>query len=128
MASIWSATTAARGACWARQRAGTSSAAASIVRVIGVFISAIRGSLAVGRYWTLVPFLLVAALARGQAVTSLDAELKPWTGDFDGMLENRTVRVLVPYSRTLYFNDKGAQRGLVADGIKDFEIYLNKKY
>jgi membrane-bound lytic murein transglycosylase MltF len=34
----------------------------------------------------------------------------------------------VPYSRTLYFNDKGAQRGLVADAIKDFEIDLNKKY
>ena len=81
-----------------------------------------------GRYWTLVPFLLVAAAARGQAVTSLEAELKPWTGDFDGMLEHRMVRVLVPYSRTLYFNDKGAQRGLVADAIKDFEIYLNKKY
>jgi membrane-bound lytic murein transglycosylase MltF len=82
----------------------------------------------VRRYWTLVPFLLFAAVARGQGVTSLDAELKAWSGDFDGMLENRTVRVLVPYSRTLYFNDKGAQRGLVADGIKDFEIYLNKKY
>ena len=38
------------------------------------------------------------------------------------------VRVLVPYSRTLYFNDKGAQRGLVADALKDFEVYLNKKY
>ena len=76
----------------------------------------------------MVPFLFLAAAARGQAVTSLDAELKPWTGDFDGMLENRTVRVVVPYSRTLYFNDKGAQRGLVADAIKDFEIYLNKKY
>jgi len=44
------------------------------------------------------------------------------------MLERRLVRVLVPYSRTLYFNDKGAQRGLAADSIKDFEVYLNKKY
>jgi membrane-bound lytic murein transglycosylase MltF len=44
------------------------------------------------------------------------------------MLERRLVRVLVPYSRTLYFNDKGAQRGLVADSLKDFEIFLNRKY
>ena len=80
------------------------------------------------RYWTLVPFLLLAAAARGQALTSLEAELRPWTGDFDGMLEHRAVRVLVPYSRTLYFNDKGAQRGLVADAMKDFEVYLNRKY
>jgi len=51
-----------------------------------------------------------------------------WQGDFDGMLERRTVRVLVPYSRTLYFNDKGAQRGLVADSLKEFEVFLNRKY
>ena len=38
------------------------------------------------------------------------------------------VRVLVPYSRTLYFNDKGAQRGLVADALKDFEVYLNRHH
>ena len=61
-------------------------------------------------------------------VTGLDADLKPWSGDFDGMLERRMVRVLVPYSRTLYFNDRGTQRGLVADSLKDFEIFLNKKY
>ncbi|HVJ22478.1 MAG TPA: transglycosylase SLT domain-containing protein [Burkholderiales bacterium] len=80
------------------------------------------------RYWTLVPSLVLSAAAHGQAVTSLESELKLRTGDFDAMLEQRMVRVLVPYSRTLYFNDKGAQRGLVADAIKDFEIYLNKKY
>ncbi|HEX7292570.1 MAG TPA: transporter substrate-binding domain-containing protein, partial [Conexibacter sp.] len=44
------------------------------------------------------------------------------------MLERRVVRVLVPYSRTLYFNDRGAQRGLTADTLRDFEIHLNKKY
>ena len=59
---------------------------------------------------------------------ALDTELQPWTGDFDGMLERRVVRVLVPYSRTLFFNDKGAQRGLLADELKDFEIFLNKKH
>jgi hypothetical protein len=35
---------------------------------------------------------------------------KPWTGDFDAMLERRVIRVIVPYSRTLYFNDKGQKR------------------
>jgi membrane-bound lytic murein transglycosylase MltF len=75
--------------------------------------------------------LLCITAAQAQprpALTALDAELQPWKGDFDGMLERRVVRVLVPYSRTLYFNDKGAQRGLVADSLKDFEVFLNRKY
>ena len=59
---------------------------------------------------------------------ALDTELIPWTGDFDGMMERRVVRVLVPYSRSLFFNDKGAQRGLLADELKDFEFFLNRKY
>ena len=44
------------------------------------------------------------------------------------MLERRRIRVLVPYSRTLYFNDKGTQRGLTADLMREFEQHLNRKY
>ena len=72
--------------------------------------------------------LLWAATAHPAPVASLDHELELWTGDFDGMMERRMVRVLVPYSRSLYFNDKGAQRGLLADSLKEFEVFLNKKY
>ncbi len=53
---------------------------------------------------------------------------KEKTGDFDMMLESRLIRVFVPYTRTLYFNDKGRERGITADQIRDFENYLNKKY
>jgi membrane-bound lytic murein transglycosylase MltF len=70
----------------------------------------------------------LAAPACAAPPAALDPELKPWQGDFDGMLERRTVRVLVPYSRTLFFNDKGAQRGLAADTLKDFEVFLNRKH
>lgn len=66
--------------------------------------------------------------ASGTQVRALDLSRKTWTGDFDGMFERRAVRVLVPYSRTLYFNDKGRQRGITADFIRDFEKYLNQKY
>jgi membrane-bound lytic murein transglycosylase MltF len=48
--------------------------------------------------------------------------------DFDGLVERRVVRVAVPYSRTLYFNDKGRERGLSADFVRDFERYINEKY
>lgn len=44
------------------------------------------------------------------------------------MLERRLIRVLIPYSRTLYFSDKGRERGITAENVRDFERYLNKKY
>ncbi|HKU71868.1 MAG TPA: transporter substrate-binding domain-containing protein, partial [Burkholderiales bacterium] len=53
---------------------------------------------------------------------------RPWKGDFDGMLARRTIRVLVPYSRSLYYVDKGRQRGIEAELVHDFERYLNRKY
>lgn len=58
----------------------------------------------------------------------LSLESKPWKGDFDQMLERRMIRVLVPYSRTLFFVDKGRERGVTAELVRDFEQYLNKKY
>jgi len=53
---------------------------------------------------------------------------EPWTGDFDQMLERRVIRVLVPYSRTLYYVDKGHERGLTADLAREFERYVNRRY
>ena len=53
---------------------------------------------------------------------------KPWTGDFDRMLERRTIRVYSPYSRSLYFVDKGRERGLGAELVRDFERWINQKY
>ena len=66
---------------------------------------------------------LCFADARGLAVAN-----KPWTGDFDRMLERRMIRVDAPYSRSLYFNDKGRERGLSAELVRDFERWLNQKY
>ncbi|NLX52605.1 MAG: transporter substrate-binding domain-containing protein [Deltaproteobacteria bacterium] len=59
---------------------------------------------------------------------SLELLRDAWTGDFDSMLENRRIRILVPYSRTLCFNDRGLLRGLTADAVHEFERYLNRKY
>jgi membrane-bound lytic murein transglycosylase MltF len=58
----------------------------------------------------------------------LSLQAQPWRGDFDGMLERRLVRVLVPYSRTLYYVDKGHERGLTAELVREFERYLNQRY
>jgi len=62
------------------------------------------------------------------AARQLTTQTKTWTGDFDVMLERRAIRVLAPYSRSLYFNDKGRERGLTADNVRDFERWINKKY
>ena len=66
-----------------------------------------------------------AAVAKAR---QLNLAVKPWTGDFDAMLERRSIRFLVPFSRTLYFNDKGRERGLTAELARDFERYVNKRY
>ena len=69
-----------------------------------------------------------AAGAPAEKPRQLVLETKPWNGDFDAMVERRMIRVLVPYSRTLYYNDKGRERGLTAELVRDFERYINQKY
>jgi membrane-bound lytic murein transglycosylase MltF len=79
--------------------------------------------------------VLLAAPAGAQPASpankprQLTLDTKAWKGgDFDAMLERRAIRVLVPYSRSLYFVDKGHERGLTAELVRDFEHYLNRKY
>ncbi len=53
---------------------------------------------------------------------------RPWTGDLDGMRQRRLVRVLVPYSKTLYMIDRGRQMGIAAESGQAFEAWLNARY
>jgi membrane-bound lytic murein transglycosylase MltF len=71
---------------------------------------------------------LPASATKSPASRRLDLANKPRFGDFDAMLDRRLIRVLVPYSRTLYFNELGHERGLTAGLMRDFERYLNKTY
>ena len=89
---------------------------------------------------TALAALLAAAFAAAQArAQSPDASPtpgprklqianKPWTGDFDKMLERRMIRVYAPFSRSLYFSDKGRERGLAVELVRDWEKYINFKY
>lgn len=65
--------------------------------------------------------------ARETLTIDLAEMTKPWIGDLDGMIERRAIRVLTVYSKTIYFGDKGAQRGIVVDYARLFEEELNKK-
>jgi len=77
----------------------------------------------------------LASPAQGEATTTeekaADEEatlaLKKWTGDLDGMIERRLIRVLTTYSKTTFFIDRGTQLGLVPDAFRLFEDDLNKK-
>ena len=55
------------------------------------------------------------------------AMLAKWTGDLDGMIERRVIRVLTTYSKTTFFIDQGTPRGVVPDSFKMFEDDLNKR-
>jgi membrane-bound lytic murein transglycosylase MltF len=78
--------------------------------------------------------LAAASIAAAQSPPTSDAPRKliiankPWTGDFDQMLERRVIRVYAPFSRSLYFNDKGRERGIAVELVRDWERYLNVKY
>jgi len=62
-----------------------------------------------------------------QGGTARDTILRKWTGDLDGMIQRRIIRVLTTYSKTNYFVDQGTQRGLVYDTFQMFEDELNKR-
>jgi len=67
-----------------------------------------------------------APTERGRTGLDLTRILAKWTGDLDGMQQRRTIRVLTTYNRTLYFIDKGTERGTAADQGRLLETELNK--
>jgi len=89
----------------------------------------------------IIPVLMRGAFAQEQK-TAVDTEQdadedmaelalpipEPWTGDFDGMREKRLIRILVPYSKTFFFLDRGRKRGTAYELGTAFEDWLNKKY
>jgi len=54
----------------------------------------------------------------------LDHAAEAFSGDLDGMVERRRIRMLVVPSRTFYFVDQGTQRGLSYDLGQAFEKEL----
>ncbi len=53
--------------------------------------------------------------------------LQPWKGDYDGMVERRMVRILVPYSKSHFFLDGAMKRGIVAALGRELEREINKR-
>jgi membrane-bound lytic murein transglycosylase MltF len=49
------------------------------------------------------------------------------TGDLDAILALGELRVLVPYSRTLFFYDRGREHGAVASALRELQQRLDEK-
>ena len=80
----------------------------------------------------LVSLLLVCSVSslmafnRGDEFTgdTFEQDTK-WTGDYDEMVKDRIVRVLIPYSKTFFFLDGATQKGLSYDAARAFEKFIN---
>lgn len=49
-------------------------------------------------------------------------------GDFDAIKERRVLRIIVPYSKTLFFIVKGRTEGIGAEMTRALEIWLDKRH
>ena len=77
----------------------------------------------------LMPSSIKAPLAAEEVETSdnFSVALQPWTGDYDGMVGRRMIRILVPYSMTHYFLDGATERGVVAAAGRELEQEVNRR-
>jgi membrane-bound lytic murein transglycosylase MltF len=50
-----------------------------------------------------------------------------WTGDWDEIRKHNILRMLVVYSKTSFYYDRGRPNGLNAALAQELELYLNKK-
>jgi membrane-bound lytic murein transglycosylase MltF len=99
-------------------------------------LTRIRDTLWFARLFTISLFLLVAPMFAGFSDRQAAAEVSTapkytirevLRNDFDEMVKYREIRVLVVNSKTYFFLDKGQQRGITHDFLKEFEKFVNKK-
>ncbi len=76
---------------------------------------------------TVIVTSIVLGAEPGSGLKKALVKNEPWIGNFDQMAEKRQIRVLVTYSETFYFLDRGRQRGITYDLLEEFEKYVNQK-
>ena len=74
--------------------------------------------------------MLAPASAKADGAKSEPAlsEFDSTTDDLDAMLARHRVRILVAYSKTQYFHDKGQSYGVAVEAGRQLEAELNKRY
>jgi membrane-bound lytic murein transglycosylase MltF len=73
-------------------------------------------------------FLAVHCAAAETARIGLRSNLGIWTDDFDGLLDRRVIRMLVPYGRTLFFQDRGTVYGVTVHAAQLLETWVNQTF
>ena len=69
-----------------------------------------------------------AAPAAEPSAANLPVVSRPWKGDFDAMVKRRIIRVLVPFSKTFYYVERGRPRGITYDVFTAFDAEVNKRF
>jgi membrane-bound lytic murein transglycosylase MltF len=86
--------------------------------------------------WIARPLILLVLLGAVAASSDAYAAAPPGPapitpaigkGDLDAMVKRGQIRALVVYSKTLYFIDRGRQRGITYDALQEFERHVNAK-
>jgi membrane-bound lytic murein transglycosylase MltF len=75
-----------------------------------------------------VSTLLRPAMVRSAELAELDMHPKNLTGDLDTMLDRGIVRMLVPYSRTFFYQTGGDFHGVAAEIGDELEKWLRHTY
>ncbi len=78
-------------------------------------------------FLTLFPIAGSAAFKSDLTADQLEGQIVSRTGDFDAMVKDRTIRILMPHNKTFFFFDGARPRGLSYDNAMLFEKYVNKK-
>ncbi|HBH29663.1 MAG TPA: lytic transglycosylase F [Desulfofustis sp.] len=68
------------------------------------------------------------ALSTDLSVEQLERLIEPFTGDLEEMVEDRIIRVLVPYSRTFFFFDGLQPRGVTFEALEMFDKFVNESF
>jgi membrane-bound lytic murein transglycosylase MltF len=89
-------------------------------------IAMLRTGVALGLAVAFAAALAAPPAQRAAAKELLPTRLGSWTGDYDGMLKRRRIRVLVVSNKALYFVDNGTQRGIIYDLFSEWEKEVNE--
>ena len=52
---------------------------------------------------------------------------EPWYGDFDGMVQRRVIRVLVPFGGYQFYYYRGMPRGAIVELLHKMEQFINRE-
>ena len=111
-----------------RLHAHSPSHPSTCARLVLVAVAALACTLLTGLIYAAAEAKPPSPSTRRELLTiSPEEAMKPWTGDLDGMIKRRVIRVLTVYSKSFYFVDKGVQRGAAYDFFRLVEADLNKK-